>query len=144
MSTTSHVPSFHFAIALSTKSEVYAKPSGPNCVCSGPRPTGTSASLMDSYFRTGIPSSSPVKSLLRIAVWIFSKLKTVVTPWSLPEPTTYLPSGETSTPWGDLPHGMSHTIPGTFFGSMTFTPPIRSPLPSAIAFSAARQSTAAM
>ena len=53
-----------------------------------------------------MPSSSPVKSLLRIAVWIFSKLKTVVTPWSLPEPTIHLPSGATSTPWGDLPQGM--------------------------------------
>ena len=53
-----------------------------------------------------MPSSSPVKSLLRMAVWTFSKLKTVVTPWSLPEPTMYLPSGETSTPWGDLPQGM--------------------------------------
>ena len=53
-----------------------------------------------------MPSSSPVKSLLRIAVWIFSKLKTVVTPWSLPEPMIHLPSGETSTPCGDLPHGI--------------------------------------
>src|SRR5512141_1219203 len=105
LSTTSQVPIFHFAIALSTKSEVYAKPSGPNCVCSGPSPTGTSASLMDSYFRTGMPSSSPVKSLFRMAVWTFSQLKTVVTPWSLPEPTMYLPSGETSTPCGDLPQG---------------------------------------
>ena len=46
--------------------------------------------MIDSYFRTGIPSSSPVKSLLRIAVWIFSKLKAVVTPWSLPEPMIHL------------------------------------------------------
>ena len=91
-----------------------------------------------------MPSSSPVKSLLRIAVWIFSKLKTVVTPWSLPEPMMYLPSGETSTPWGDLPQGIRYTMPGTFFGSSTLTPPIMSPLPSATAFSAARQSTAAM
>src|SRR5215471_19233322 len=68
LSTTSHVPSFHFAIALSTKSDVYAQSSGPNCVCSGPKPTATSASLIDSYLRTGMPSSSPVKSLLRIAV----------------------------------------------------------------------------
>ena len=41
-----------------------------------------------------MPSSSPVKSLLRIAVWIFSKLKAVVTPCSLPEPMMYLPSGD--------------------------------------------------
>src|SRR6476659_3375847 len=68
LSTTSQVPSFHFAIALSTKSEVYAQSSGPNCVCNGPSPTATSVSLIDSYFRTGMPSSSPVKSLLRIAV----------------------------------------------------------------------------
>ena len=53
-----------------------------------------------------MPSSSPVKSLFRIAVWTFSQLKAVVTPWSLPEPMTYLPSGETSTPCGDLPQGM--------------------------------------
>src|SRR5262249_36955885 len=52
LSTTSHVPSFHFAIALSTKSEVYAQSSGPNCVWRGPSPTGTSASLIDSYFST--------------------------------------------------------------------------------------------
>ncbi len=53
-----------------------------------------------------MPSSSPVKSLFLMAVRTFSKLKAVVTPWSLPEPMTYLPSGETSTPWGDFPQGM--------------------------------------
>ena len=62
--------------------------------------------MIDSYFSTGMPSSSPVKSLLRIAVWIFSKLNAVVTPWSLPEPMIHLPSGETSTPCGDLPQGI--------------------------------------
>src|SRR5262245_49207197 len=116
LSITSHVPRRHEAMALSTKSEVYAMPLGPNWVCSGPRPTGTSASLINSYFRTGMPSSSPVKSLLRIAVWIFSKLKTVVTPCSLPDPTIHLPFGATSTPWGDLPQGIRWTMRGAFLG----------------------------
>src|SRR5512144_1074144 len=52
LSTSCQVPIFHLAIALSTKSDVYAQSSGPNWVCSGPSPTGTSASLIDSYLRT--------------------------------------------------------------------------------------------
>ena len=91
-----------------------------------------------------MPSSSPVKSLFRMAVWIFSKLNTVVTPWSLPEPTIQLPSGATSTPWGDLPHGRRYTRPGCSLGFRTFTPPISVPLPSAASFSAIFQSTMAM
>ena len=91
-----------------------------------------------------MPSSSPVKSLFLMAVWIFSKLKTVVTPWSLPEPTIQLPSGATSTPCGDLPQGRRYTRPGSSFGFRTLTPPMSAPLPSAAAFSAIRQSTIAM
>ena len=91
-----------------------------------------------------MPSSSPLKSLFRIAVVIFSKLNAVVIPASLPDPIIHLPSGLTSTPCGDLPQGMRNTMPGTFFGSRTFTPPMRSPLPSAAAFSAPFQSTTAI
>ena len=79
-----------------------------------------------------------------MAVCTFSQLNATVTPWSLPDPMMYLPSGETSTPCGDLPIGIRYTTPGTFFGSSTFTPPIMSALPSSVAFCAARQSTAAM
>ena len=53
-----------------------------------------------------MPSSSPSKFLAAMAAWILSKLNAVVTPCSLPEPMIHLPSGDTSTPWGDLPQGI--------------------------------------
>ena len=51
-------PSDHFAIAVSTNSDVYAYPSSSNCVCSGPAPSSTWASSTESSFRIGTPNGS--------------------------------------------------------------------------------------
>ena len=127
MSTTSHVPSFHFAMALSTNRECRPCPPGPNCVWSGPRPTVTSASLIDSYLEHRDAVLVARKVLVADGGLDLLEVEDRRHALELAGADDPLAVGATSTPCGDLPQGRSSTNPGTFFGSSTFTPSITSP-----------------